>query len=284
MRLRTFWRIIFDVVDSLKEDGLIEARPRLRAEMTLWDVDRRSINYNTQLAQIMEEITPDVFPGDGVTFANGVASFYGGHIWGKFDRTMLETKLVDLALESRLLAGAEFEELSIVYGGTNVSIVAHVRLPLDAAQPKRPLFYMYQPPRRRVRVHRYHPRLRAEYDAVQLVEHVNGNGYRTVQWTISGDDHHPAEQFRINDEAYFEPLRGWHKVRVLQDMDSYRIAADSVPLGPARPASPSDHLFSGDAVEFYVGGMREGEEIIGLHGEISYLEFDPNSSCTACAN
>lgn len=279
MNLRTFWRIIFDVIDVQLDDGSVEARPRLCVEMVLWDTAS-----TTRLGRVMEEIPADVQPPGSVTFSNGVAVFDGGYIRGTLHRTALEDQLVTLLADN--LESAEFGELSNPLGDLNVSIVALVRLLDDGAQEDRPLFYMNQPSSGGVLAK---PGVRPS-DAVRLSENIDAGGKRSVRWSISGDHHETSWLFQINDPPDDNPPRGWHRVRVTQDVGTksapfvYEILADAIPLDMPQPATPSSHYFYGDPVDFYIGGMPAPHiGIMGLHGEISYLEFDPNAPCSNCA-
>lgn len=277
MNLRSFWRINFDVVNVLEPGGTLKAEPRMSVEMVIWDAASR-----TRLGRSVTPIIP--VPHGNVSCADGLAKFEDGYYTGRFHRTQLEDEL--LARISESLEAFDFGLNSEPVEDENISIVAQVRLLDDGQQEDRPLFYMGQPTIRGKLVDGQVPT-----DSVCLVEKIDAsNGERIVKWWISGDYHETDRPFRIDDRPDSDPPRGLHRVRVIQDRDKsaysyvYEILADAMPLIAPSLADPASHYFHGDPVDFYVGGMPDGSGgIIGLYGEISFLEFDPNNSCSNCA-
>ncbi len=277
MTLRTFWRINFDVVNEVQPDGTVEAKPRIAVEMTLWHLDSR-----TRVGRSVTLLEPNVEPPGSVVFADGVAHLNNGYIWATFDRDTLESGLVD-ALPN--LEGTEFGTVSAPYGDQNISVTAMVRLPMDSGQEERPLFFMPQPS-----VEGHLPgKWEEATDAVCLIEKTLDPA-RSVIWAISGDRHETGWPFQIGDFPDDASPRGWHRLRVAQDLVSlstphvYEIYADSIPLDRPLEAKPASHHFYGGPVEFFIGGMPASHGgMIGLIGEIASLEFDPNASCSNCA-
>ena len=272
--LRAFWRLLFDVINVEKSDGTMVAEPRLCVEMVLWDiVEKKRLGRRMKRLLVMQD------PPDSVKFADSTASFTDGYLWAEFDRTDMENELISDLHES--LEGLEFGELSSPVGEYNVAITAHVRLLDDGSTIKRPLFYMRQPSIDGNLAEKGE----IPTDAVCLAETVHSGGDRTIEWSISGDYDETGKLSWIDDQPDLDPPRGWHRIRVQQDADNgiYEFIVDSITLDKL-PAVPSAHYFFGEPVVIYIGGMpnRLGG-IIGLTGEISYLEFDPNAPCGNCA-
>lgn len=279
MALRTFWRIVMDFNYTQKADGTTETILKLFAEMTLWE-----INAPVRLGRLVENLPYVIEPAGAVTCEDGMAKFTGGYIRGEFHRERMEQQLLD-ALSGSDLESIKFGDISNPFGDENISIMARVRLPEDPAHEERPIFYMNQPTTRGREVEEGAPGL----DAVSLVETVKNGDERKIVWEISGDQHEASRIFRISDVPDNEHPRGFHRIRVNQDTGIssspyvYEILVDSIPLDGPLPAVPASHRFHSGPVEFYIGGEPDGRGgVTGLHGQISYLEFDPNNSCNNC--
>lgn len=277
--LRPFWRIVLDFDFIREADGTTTTVPRLFVDMILWDV-----STGTRVGRQVKDIPFVVDPPDSVIFEDGMAKFMGGYIRGVFNREQIEQALIDNLVNTRY-EGITFGELSHPFGDENICLVARVRLPEEEFQEERPIFYMGQPTTRGEVVGEGE----RGQDVVCLIETVKNGDERKVIWQISGDRHEAARIFRIADNPDNNPPRGFHRLRVNQDTGIssvpyvYEILADSFPLDGPLPAIPSSHKFHMGETEFFIGGMPDGSGgMIGLWGQISYLDFDPNSSCTNC--
>lgn len=283
MNLRSFWRIIFDPSNPEIPDPGSQLKPMLHLEIVIWDMDTFT-RYGRSITPIDFVIEPA--PGD-VDIADGVAHFDGGWIRGTFDRGTLETDLMDGIKQFLDQELGVTSELSENVEDWNISIVAEVNLPEEPGDRDCPIFYMEQPRTFRSRL----DERAGGRHAVGLVEIITSGNKRRVEWSISGDRHAPGMHFVLQNVSLIGELPPqFHRIRVLQDYDTasniyvYEILADMMELG-ADPASPSQHLFYTDQRDFYIGAMPDGMgSFTGLLGDISYLEFDPNSSCPSCAH
>lgn len=282
MNLRSFWRIIFDPSNPEKPAAGSQLKPMLHLEIVIWDMDDFT-RYGRSITRI--DFVKHPAPGN-VTIADGVAHFDGGWIEATFDRGALEAALmagINQFLEQELGVTGELSE---PVEDWNISIVAEVNLPAEPGEDRAcPIFYMEQPS----------PRLSViekgmgVKHGVWLIETITNGDERRVEWSISGDYHAPGTHFVLQNVSLTEEVPPqFHRVRVLQDYDTaskshvYEILADTMELGN-EPANPSHHLFYTDKRDFYIGAMPDGMGgFTGLLGDISYLEFDPNNSCTSC--
>lgn len=281
MNLRSFWRIIFDPSNPIAPDPGSQMKPMLHLEIVIWDMDSftRYGRTVTQIDFVKEPAERDI------TIADGVAHFDGGWIKGTFDRGVLEAALmvgINQFLEQELSVTAEVSE---PVGDWNISIVAEVNLPEDAGDRLCPIFYMEQPRTFRSELDK---RMRGRH-AVCLIETITKGNERKVEWSISGNHHKPGKHFVLKDVPLSEEAPPqFHRIRVLQDSNAdstghvYEILADMMELGNVS-ADPSHHRFYTDKRNFYIGAMPDGiGGFTGLHGDISYLEFDPNNACPSC--
>lgn len=269
--LRSFWRIVFDASNPEFPDTDSLIKPRLHLEINIWDTS----NF-TRVGHSITRIPYTIEPSGSVSIVDGVARFNGGWIRGSFNRRDLE----DLLMAK--IHGGPFSvtgELSEPFEDVNVSIVADVRLPENTGIEEHPIFYMAQPT-----TDGKDPK-----DAVRLIERITNGDERRVEWSISGDHHAPPRHFWIKDQPDDDPPRGFHRIRVQQDTGKdfstyvYEIYVDVVPLLFPTVADPKGHRFYTDEQEFYIGGIPDGADgMIGLVGSISYLDFDPNSTCPGC--
>lgn len=258
---RFFWRIIFEAAG-----GAIN----LHQELTWWDVET-----NTRLGYSRKPLSFEASPPGSVIAELDGAQFDGGVLKCEID---LLPDVEALLMEAGLSFGDfTLGEESISLDGENISIAAEFQLVEEAPEGVYPIFCFPQSSTGgAIPVGGSSPA-----DIVRLAETLDANGRRLIQWAISGQDSLSPTDYGL------EKPQGRHRVRVRQDAgasasgDVYEFLVDSIPLiGPTVPAIPATHRFSGNSQTFYIGGNPDGD---GFHGKISYLDFDPNSSCASCA-
>lgn len=278
-----FWRIIFDVVDH---------KIRLREELTCWEfLGSASPAWRRLNREIHELPCNPVGPRGAVVVHEDYVEFRGGY---------LVSQTHDIREYQQQWLRGQANVGSKTFDGENVSIRAEVMLAPDQVQRDNPIFHI---PRQHVfsggiQIVPGQPpagsnlQIERTLDPVTLSEWSGSTDERRISWEIAGRPDQSPEAFDLN------PFEGWHRIRVHQDDvhnlgDGFEFRVDSVPLGFLPLVNAGYNLdetkenptfiFNPTSQPFFIGGMPDENGVLfGLHGAISYLEFDPNDSCRKC--
>jgi hypothetical protein len=260
-----FWRIVFDVVDS---------NIRLQQEITCWELVEADTHYWRRNERLIVDLQPQIV--GYVNLTHDHAEFRGGYI---------ECDTHDIREFQINCLGTPGSGTSIPFDGENISIRADVRLPESVDMPEYPFFYLEQKP---FVDENGDPIEQPIVQPVMLTEqrvHIPDQhlAYQ-VKWEIDGRPYLARYPFGLN------PFEDWHRLRVHQDdgpdpdTSVFKFRVDAVPLQPRNlEVGPNNYQFDSVPQRLIIGGKPDLDgNIIGLHGDIAYLEFDPNDSCRKC--
>lgn len=302
--MKFIWWIIFDVVDN---GGVFE--PRLELHMELWD-----ITTTTRAAKGIFPLAPPRVgnpAGNPVLYSAAGAQFQDQYLVGQVDLTLAaQTLWVPIFGPNTLL---NLGSASSTIHGENVSIDVELDVPENGNDQDLPIFFFPQNSVNGTLVANTTTTPAVPMDGVELSEHIDKNGKRTLNWTISGRLYSPYEQFDLVPSQ-----DGRHRVRVRHDLvpwfiddcylfkislpktfcqwlrrifghsklysirEGYEFVVGSLQLGDAVEAHSDNgrHYFEVQVQEFYIGNIPGHAH--GFTGIIKRLEFDPNNSCIKC--
>lgn len=259
-----FWRVVFDVVDH---------QIRLWEEITCWELVGGDPYWRRNNRLIVD--LPYQIMGY-VNVLRDIAEFRGGYI---------ECQTYDLRDFQLNCLGTLGSGTSIPFDGENISIRADVRLLDEVGMSEYPFFYLDQLP---LPEGEPPPEEELFIPPVSLTEQLvpipNQPPVQQVLWEIGGWQYSARYTFGLT------PLGSWHRLRVHQDdgpdpdTSVFKFWVDAIPL-KHQPNEVAPGMFQFDSMpqRLLIGGKPDPHgDIIGLYGDIAYLEFDPNDSCRRC--
>lgn len=302
--MKFFWWITFDVQEV---NGIFE--PRLMLDMELWDLN--SVIRAAYLSEPLDRPT-DSKPGNPVQYTANGAIFQDQYLICEVDLIAAARSLYEPIFGPNSLVDLEPGSVSI--RGENVSIVVDVELGDNGRNQNLPLFIFPQYSQQGQLITNSAIPVSAR-DEVALLEVIDSDGTRTIEWTVSGHTYRPDELFMLAS-----PAEGRHRIRVRQDTvpwptvacslfgiqlppgicawiskalglnsfngvrDGFEFLVGGLQLGNAVEAvsSAGAHYFDVQKQKFYIGGAPNKPH--GLTGVIRRLEFDPNNSCVRCTS
>jgi hypothetical protein len=273
-----FWKIIFEVQLQEVENSdtgqkEVKPLPMIQKEVSIWQIFPEGSNQMPEQVQA-KKVKELGGPAESVNVTyvydddlkRYKAVFNDGYL--KFTDSDLKGDIFDLFQEN-----LELEGLSVQNDlGFNIGIWVDCNFSDAPANGDHPIFYYQQPGK----------------DPIVFSEKANGNNGHKINWSVRDSNNLPHHK----ESKDFKTPTGWHNLVVAQDRDQFReddtyyefqvdgVSLERVPIPlPQNTNIPFD---STAEAEFYIGGLKNGDEVVPLTGEISQLEFDPNDTCWIC--